>query len=405
MKILQVNILYNQGSTGKITADIHKVLEEDGIQSLVCYGAGQKVNDSNIYMVASHYELSFYRIWAHFMGLQYGSGYMSTLRLIKYIKKEKPDVVHLHCINGFFVNIYKLLEFLKKEDINTVLTLHAEFMYTGNCGHAFECEKWKTGCGACPQLWDATYSYYFDRTATAWRKMYKAFKDFNNLVITCVSPWLHERAQLAPILMGKKMVTIENGIDTKNIFHPVPFNDLKKELGIEEQKIILHVTANFTTREDDLKGGRYIYQLAENLKDENVKIVVIGSNDTTVKVPPNMLNIGRVNDQNILAKYYSMADLTIITSKRETFSMPSAESLACGTPVIGFKAGGPETICLKEYSEFVEYGDIEALTNCTLKWINFKNRQGEEISNRAYVHYSKEKMVEGYLDVYKKMIK
>jgi len=401
MKVLQVNILFNHGSTGKIVADIHKGLCDNEIQSIVCYGAGQRTNASNIYKLAYHYELSFYRIWAHIMGLQYASGYLSTNRLIQIINIEKPDIVHLHCINGFFIHVYRLMNFLKRNNISTVITLHAEFMYTGSCGHAFECEKWKTGCGDCHQLWDATYSYHLDRTASAWIKMKSSYENFNNLVITCVSPWVYDRAKQSPLLEGKKIVTVENGIDTKNIFHPVPFQDLKHRLGIRTEKIILHVTANFSSRENDLKGGRFIYQLADNLKDENIKIVIVGCDDIGVEVLPNMINIGKIYDQKLLAQYYSMADLTVITSKRETFSMPSIESLACGTPVVGFKAGGPETICLKKYSEFIDYGDIMALTSGVKKWINFKEKNEDEINSFATNHYSNEEMCNKYIKIYK----
>lgn len=404
MEVLQVNVLYNQGSTGKIVSDIHKVLCENDIKSIVCYGAGQRVENSNIYKLAYHYELSFYRIWAHIMGLQYASGYLSTNRLIYIIKKEKPDIVHLHCINGFFIHVYHLMDFLKRKGIKTVLTLHAEFMYTGSCGHAFECEKWKTGCGDCPQLWDATYSYYFDRTDTAWKKMFEAFAGFKNLTITSVSPWLHNRAKQAPILEGKKIVLIENGVDTENTFRPEPYQELKNSFGITDEKIVLHVTAKFTIREDDLKGGRFLYALANKLKNENIKIIIVGSEDITIDILDNMINVGKVHNQKVLAQYYSMADLTIITSKRETFSMPSAESLSCGTPIVGFLAGGPETISLKEYSEFVEYGDVEALTQCVRKWLDFKSIRGSEISKMAREYYSKEKMCKRYLDVYKSMM-
>jgi glycosyltransferase involved in cell wall biosynthesis len=117
-----------------------------------------------------------------------------------------------------------------------------------------------------------------------------------------------------------------------------------------------------------------------------------------------MISAGKVKDQKVLAQYYSMADLTVVTSKRETFNMPVAESLACGTPVIGFKAGGPETISIKEYSEFVDYGDIEALASCARKWLNFKNKNSADISKAADERYSKEKMCERYLEVYKSML-
>lgn len=403
MKVLQVNILFNQGSTGKIVADIHNTLINKNIESLVCYGTGPTFTDKAIQKVAYHYELSFYRIWAHIMGLQYASGYLSTYRIIKIIKKEKPDIVHLHCINGFFVHIYKLFDFLKKNNINTVVTLHAEFMHTGSCGHAFECERWKTGCGKCPQLWDAAYSYFFDRTGTAWQKMNKAFEGFDNLVVTAVSPWLTNRAIQSPILKNKNIITIENGIDTINNFHPKGFSRLKDYHKITDEKVILHVTAKFTNKEDDLKGGRYIYKLAEKLKSQNIKILIIGSDDTTLKMPENMINVGKVLNQSLLAEYYSLADLTVITSKRETFSMPTAESLSCGTPVVGFLAGGPESIALKDYSEFVEYGNVDDLFNSILKWINFKSNTDEEISEIAKDYYSKEKMSCRYLKIYEKL--
>lgn len=403
MKVLQVNILFNQGSTGKIVADIHDTLINNNIESIICYGTGPRYQEKNIYKVAYHYELSLYRVWAHIMGLQYASGYYSTYRITEIIKKEKPDVVHLHCINGFFVHIYKLFKFLKSNGVKTVLTLHAEFMHTGSCGHAFDCEKWKTGCGDCPQLWESTYSYFFDRTKTAWHKMSDAMEGFDNLVVTSVSPWLTSRAVQSPLLKGKNIITIENGIDTYKKFYPRVLSKLKTHHKITNEKVLLHVTAKFTNDENDLKGGRYIYKLAEKLKNENVKIIIIGSDDTTLEMPANMINVGKVANQDLLAEYYSIADLTVITSKRETFSMPSAESLACGTPVVGFCAGGPESIALKEFSEFVEYGKVDDLYKTILKWIDFKDTSNEDIAAIATHHYSKEKMSENYLEIYEKL--
>lgn len=100
----------------------------------------------------------------------YGGCLISTDKLFRIIKKEKPDIVHLHCLNGYFINIYRLITFLKNNNYKTVLTLHAEFMYTANCGHALECDKWKTGCGKCPRLRSETKSWFIDGTAKSWKK-------------------------------------------------------------------------------------------------------------------------------------------------------------------------------------------------------------------------------------------
>jgi hypothetical protein len=155
----------------------------------------------------------------------YGGCFFSTNKLISIIKKEKPDVVHLHCINGYFVNIYRLVSWLNKSKIKTVLTLHAEFMHTANCGHALECDKWKTGCGKCPRLKKETKSLLIDSTHRSWVKMKKAFDGFENLVVTSVSPWLMERAKQSPILADKNHTVVYNGLDT-NVFKLYQIQDL-----------------------------------------------------------------------------------------------------------------------------------------------------------------------------------
>jgi putative colanic acid biosynthesis glycosyltransferase len=278
--------------------------------------------------------------------------------------------------------------------------LHAEFMYTGNCGHAFDCEKWLTGCGNCPQLWKATKSIFLDRTSYAWQKMAEVFNGFNNLSVVSVSSWLSERAKRSPILKDKKNIVIENGIDTKDVFHPTDSGKLRKKYKIGDEKVILHVTANFSDKPDNIKGGYFIIKLAKKLKNENIKFFVIGGQSKNIALPENIINIGRIDDKKGLAAFYSMADLTVIASKKETFSLPCAESMACGTPVVGFKAGGPETIALKDFSEFVEYGDLEKLLHTVMNWINKKRKITKDLEKIAVDFYSNSTMVSKYLELY-----
>lgn len=397
MKVLQVNCVYKEGSTGKIVYDLHNTLKNKGIESIVCYGRGKKICEPFVYKTSSEFLGKFNNLKSRFTGIQYNGSFLATSKLKNIIKKEKPDIVHLQCINGFFMNIYKIISFLKYNKINTVITLHAEFMYTGNCGHSYDCYKWKSGCGNCPQLKEATNSYFFDKTHIAWLKMKQAFDDFNRLKIVSVSPWLKERASSSPILSDKKHYTVLNGIDTVNIFKPSNYSDIKKKLGLSNEKIILHVTSNF---ESDIKGGKYIKLLSENINRDDIKIIIIGNKKKGLNLPKNIIDIGRIEDQKELSKYYSLANLTIITSKRETFSMICAESLACGTPVVGFKAGGPELISLNKYSEFVEYGDMNSLIDITNKWIDFKSNNLSEILNNSNEYYSKEKMCDDYIRIY-----
>lgn len=400
MLVMQINCVYKKGSTGKITYDIHSELLKRGIESVVCYGRGEKINEPHVYKTCGEGYSKINHLLSELTGVMYGGCFFSTNKLIKIIKKEKPDVVHLQCINGYFVNIYRLVSWLKKHDIKTVLTLHAEFMYTANCGYALDCDKWQTGCGHCPRLKQETKSFFIDGTHKSWMKMKKAFDGFNdNLVVTSVSPWLMERAKLSPILNDKKHEVVLNGVNT-DVFHFYDTAELRSQMGLNGVKVIFHATPSFDDNINNIKGGYYVLKLAEKMLDENVKFVVAGNHPEGLKVPPNVILLGKVADQELLAKYYSMADVTLLTSKKETFSMVTAESLCCGTPVVGFKAGAPEQITIDKYSTFVNYADIDALQKAIENIVMFN---AKEIEQDAHNKYDKNIMATKYVEIYEKI--
>lgn len=403
MKVLQVNCVCNKGSTGKITYDLHSSLKEHNIESVICYGRGDVLNEENVYKTCGELYSKFNNLWSRVTGIMYGGCFFSTNKLISIIKKEKPDIVHLQCINGYFVNIYRIVSWLKKQKIKTVLTLHAEFMYTANCGNSFDCDRYKSGCGNCPQLKKETKSLFFDRTAHSWKKMKKAFEGFDeNLVITSVSPWLMGRAKSSSIMSDKKHVVVMNGLDT-SIFKLYDTKELREQHSIGKQKVIFHATPYFTDEENHIKGGNYIIKLAEKLKTKNIKVLVAGRYKEGIKVPENLILLGNISNQTELAKYYSMADLTVIASKRETFSMICAESLCCGTAVVGFKAGGPETISIPQFSSFVEYGDENQLYNSVLSFLD-RDFDTLEISKTAKEKYDKQNMCIASMEVYRELM-
>lgn len=403
MKILQVNSVYPLWSTGKITHDIHTVLLEEGYQSIVCYGLGETVSAPNTYKVSNRLETKLNRIWARLTGVMYGGNWFATRRLIQIIKEEHPDIVHLQCINGYFINIYRLITFLKKNNIKTVITLHAEFMYTANCGHALDCERWKHGCGQCPRLKQETRSLLFDSTAYSWKKMQQAFDGFDkNLCISSVSPWLQTRALQSPILGKKKNQVILNGIDT-SIFNFINNSSIYNELGINRaDTIVFHVTPNFNDDTNNLKGGKYVIELAKRLP--HIKFIVAGPSYGKVpSIPSNIIRLGAVTDPHKLAQLYSIAQITVLTSKKETFSMVCAESLSCGTPIVGFLAGAPEQISLSEYSTFVEYGQIDRLQSAVEKFLS-QSFDKNAISQKAREKYSREVMAKSYINLYQNML-
>lgn len=191
MKILLINCVYGQGSTGKILEDVKHYLQAKGHQALVAYGNGTVVNEDGAYLFCHRWEVRLTSFLVKIGRLHYSGLYLPTRRLIKYLKSEKPDVAHIHCLNGYCVDSYKILKYLAICDIKTIVTHHAEFYYTGSCSHSYDCQKWKDGsCGPCPNRREATAAIWTDNTRLSWMKMKESFSFFkpNQLRFTAVSP-------------------------------------------------------------------------------------------------------------------------------------------------------------------------------------------------------------------------
>lgn len=403
MKILHVNAS-DVGSTGKIIEDISREATKRGWTTIFLCARSYKGEVENIkrYIVSSRFAQAVYHRCHYLTGLKYGFEPFSTARALKIIKKEKPDVVHLHSVNCCTVNVYKILDFLKKNNIPTVITNHAEYFYTGSCSHSFDCLKWKTGCGKCPRLFYASDSKLFDRTHTAWVKMKKSFENFKNIEIVSVSPWVFERSKSSPIMDGLSQSIILNGVNTE-VFKKVEANSLRDTLGVNKYtKIVLQVTASFSDVDKDSKGGYYLVELAKRMQDKNVLFVVVGNNNVKNKLPDNIKLVGPIYDQEKLNEYYNVADLTIVTSKRETFGMTVAESLCAGTAVVGFESGGSESIAIDEFCSFVPFGDVVKLQVCVVQ--KLERQKTEKIIYISKGLYSDKIMSKKYCDLYKKMI-
>ncbi len=396
MRILHINSEYAVGSTGKIVEDIKHYCEGKGDDVLALYGRHANTVPGAI-KVSTELEAKIHSVFSRLTGLDFGFSPLATAKAISVIDKFCPDVVHLHCLNGHFINVFRLLEYLKKEEIPTVLTLHAEIMHTAGCEHAFECQKWIDGCYGCDRVRGCLTHFFRDDARYAYQKMENAFSGFRDLTVVGVSDWLVNRAEQSAIFKScpAEFETIENGLDLK-AFHPVDRNANPLMGAVDSNKpIILHVTPNFN---HPLKGGTYVLKLAE--RHPEWSFVIVGYNGDSF-LSENVTAVSHTQNKKELADYYSLASLTLLTSKRETFSMVCAESLACGTPIVGFKAGGPESVFVGDYAKFVEYDDIKMLENAIEDTL--KNPPTID-SNEICVRFSSERMAERYRECYQKTI-
>lgn len=391
MKVLQVNLVYRYGSTGKIMADLHEELLGRGHGSVVCYGRRPRPAEPHVYKVSSELGGKVHSVLSRLFGVDFAFSPIATRRLLRIIRREKPDVVHLHCLNGHFVNVYRLVEYLKRNHIRTVLTLHAEIMHTAGCEHAMECDKWRTECHHCPRIRGKLSRFFRDDARYCFRRMKKAFAGFEDLTVVGVSGWLTERASQSPIFGACTYRTVHNGINTE-VFSRRDATALRERLGIpEDRRVILHVTPNFYHA---IKGGGYVLELAARLPE--CQFLIVGYNGDGSDLPENVKGIAHTQNQIELAEYYSLADVTLMTSERETFSMVCAESLCCGTPVVGFQSGGPETVCLPNYSRFVKNGDTDALEVVLREYLAIDFPR-DVVSADGMQAYAKEGMLDAYM--------
>ena len=383
------------GSTGTIIEDIARQCEYDGWDTrlVVPVKRGNLSHPRQILSASLKYEQGIYYRLYRLFGNRFGFAPISSAKVLRIIREYKPDVVHINCLNCYMVNLYKLFEFLAEAGIPTVITNHAEFYYTGNCDHAFECDKWQSGCGNCSSC------SVVDRTHRNWLEMRDAIQKMENVAVVSVSPWVFERSSRSPIMDGKRQVVINNGINT-DIFR---YDGSYAEKAGNGSRTIFYPTARFSL-ESDAKGSKYILDLAVRFPE--VEIVIAGRCDEHIVFPSNVRYVGYIRSQQELAALYNHADLCVLTGKRETFNLPVAESLCCGTPVVGFRAGGPESIALPEYTEFCEFGDVDKLDQIIrVKWLFFKDGNSTKLmSEKAITTYSSIIMAKKYVDLFDDII-
>lgn len=401
MKILLIDVNYKYSSTGKIVHDLQTSLVKDGHTVAVCYGRGPLVNGENVYKFSSNLETYTHAFLTRVTGLTGNYSYFATKNLIKIIDEFQPDVVHIHELHAYFVNIAPVMNYLKQKNIKTVWTFHCEFMYTGKCGHAYDCEKWKTECNKCPQVKEYPSSLLFDFTNKMFKEKKKLFEDFNNLTIVTPSNWLADRVKQS-FLKDKDIRVIHNGIDTENVFYPRAYEHLKAKHNIKEEKIILAVAPDLMS---ESKGGRWVLKLAKQMKNINIKFILIGIENLNENFGENVIALGRTNNQHELAEYYSMADVFVICSKRENFPTTCIEALSCGTPIVGFDEGGTKETAPYNYGTFVHYGDINSLESIIKSFIEDSNdyqlAAPNKCSEYGRTNYNKKLMYTKYLNFYK----
>lgn len=386
MKVVQINSVCGQGSTGKICVGISNVLCKNGVENYILYSSGNSDYPYGIKCTELFPKLQALR--SRILGNYGFNSRRTTKRLIAELDRISPDIVHLHNLHGHNCDLEILMDYFRRKKTKLVWTFHDCWAFTAYCPHFVmaKCDKWKTSCHQCPQ-WK-TFSWFADRSS--W--VYKMKKEtFSGLDLTIVTPsrWLADLVKES-FLKDYPVQVINNGIDL-NVFKHTP-SDFRNKHDIPEDKfVLLGVAIQWVPR----KGADVFIRLANRLDPEKYQIVMVGTDDMIDKqLPDNVISIHRTSNQKELAEIYTAANLFVNPTREEVFGLVNVEANACGTPVLTFRTGGsPE--CIDERSGFVvECDDEAALFDAILRIESQKPFTPEDCCFRAANFSEQDKYLE-----------
>ena len=400
MKIVQINSFSN-GSTGHIMMNIHKELQKQGYDSYVVWGRGRKAtNDHEIYM-NDKIGVYFHALYSRLTGKTGFASKMATKRLLKQLDIIKPDIVHLHNVHGYYINIELLFNYLKQRKIKVIWTLHDCWAFTGQCPHFIinKCEKWKTECCNCPMINEYPKTIV-DNSRWNFQKKKELFSGLDMTIVT-PSKWLADIVKES-FLKEYPIRVIHNGIDT-SIFRPTE-GDFRLKNNLENKKIVLGVAGTWSKT----KGLNDFIELY-NYLDNEYKIVLIGLNKSQINsLPTGMIGINRTENQKELAQIYSTSNVLFNPTYADNYPTVNIESIACGTPVLTYDTGGSgeftsflksnnnnmyiikkETVKTQGMNEVKKYIDKIISSNFEIK--DYKYIDQETAVNNYINIYSKEK--------------
>ncbi len=394
MKIVQINSVCNVGSTGRICADISRLLTRNNIENYVL--CSYKTGGYELARpCAERGYIKRQAILAHIKGNYGFNSISSTKRMIEQLEEIKPDIVHLHNIHSHECNLEMLFEYFKKNNTKLVWTFHDCWAFTAYCPYfdIVKCDKWEYGCRKCPQY--RKFSLYFDRS----HKLYQTKKElFTGLDMTIVTPsdWLAELVKKS-FLSEYPVKVINNGIDL-NLFSKTN-SDFRTKYGIcSSTKLLLGIAFDWDVR----KGLDVFIRLAKELDRDKYRIVLVGTNDSIDDtLPDNVISIHKTNDQRELAEIYSACDLFVNPTREENYPTVNMEAIACGTPVLTFNTGGSPEIIDGKTGAVVEKDDIDALKEEILRLCN-EPLTAEDCSARAQ-SFDKDLKYNEYLGLYRSL--
>lgn len=398
MRVLQITAFNGWGCTGRIALGIHKSLIDQGHESVIAWGRTNTApNEVPTIKIGNGFDQKLHGLYTRITDKCGFGSKDATKKFINEIKNYHPDLIQLHILHGYYVNLEMLFNYIKDHKIPVVWTFHDCWAFTGHCPYfdLVGCNKWITGCYACPQKNHHPTSWLFDNSKWNWNKKKELFCGVDNLTIVTPSKWLEGLVKKSFLRLCKTRV-INNGINLSS-FKPTSGKMLSK-YQLEDKKIILGVSSTWAAS----KGLNDFYELANKLPDE-YRIVLVGLDDGQIKrLPKGIVGIRRTDNVQELAELYTAAALFLNPTYEDNFPTTNLEALACGTPVVTYQTGGSPEAAGNSYGKVISKGDKKALFEYII------SEEWKMITSDACIQHAKafdeQKRFIEYVDLYQEIL-
>lgn len=399
MKVLQINAVYGQGSTGTIVRDIEKMCEESGIECYVASPDKKVLKAKHGYVIGNTLDHKIHALLSRIHGKQAYYSHIPTRNLIRWIDEIKPEIVHLHNLHSNYIHLNMLLHYLAEKDTKTIVTLHDCWFLTGGCFHytAAGCDKWLTNCKNCPKKKEDTPAFFSKQSAKILADRKKFLLAIPHLYITGVSQWMANEA-LKTFLKDTPNYVITNGIDME-VFKPTP-SDFRKRLGLEDKYIILGPASKWL-----LSVNKQVMAEFSSIMQPDEVLLLFGVTNAIDNLPDNIITYGYTKNREELAQLYTMVDVFANVTREDSLSLINVEAQACGTPVVTFNQTGPKETVDDINSFNVPVGDVHKLYVAVQK-VRKQTTEDTVTQCVQFVHekYEVYNTYKKYIELYKSII-
>ncbi|HCJ07904.1 MAG TPA: glycosyl transferase [Lachnospiraceae bacterium] len=331
MRILMINVVCGIKSTGRICTDLADILQQHGNEVKIAYGREDVPEQyaDKAFLISKGISTQMHALKTRLFDMTgFGSKY-STEKFIEWIELYDPDIIHMHNLHGYYINIELLFNYLKRSNRRVVWTLHDCWSFTGHCAHyAYEgCIQWKSQCSKCNLMREYPKCVLWGNVKRNYNKKKELFTGVKGMQLVTPSAWLGE--QVAQSFLKEYACTvIPNGVDLER-FKKVNSN-FREKYNLTNKIIVLGVATAWSEK----KGLYKFCDIAETL-GEQYKVVLVGVNSQQEKaLPETIIKIRKTNSIEELSEIYSAADVFLNLSKEETMGLTTVEAMACGTPVV-----------------------------------------------------------------------